>query len=57
MQINIDPKKEQILKKLLKANDIKPIIEKVVSDWISFTIDTKYRPIKSDDDILIDLNK
>jgi hypothetical protein len=56
MTINFDEKKEAILKNLLGVDDLTPIIEKLLSDWAANIIETKYRPQKTDDDIISELN-
>lgn len=41
MQIKIETKKEEILKKIFGVDDLTLIIEKVISDWADYTIDLK----------------
>jgi len=50
MQINIDTKKETILKKIFGVDDLTPIISKVISDWADFTISTKYQGAETIDE-------
>jgi len=38
MTINIDSKKEAILKKIFGVDDLAPVIEKVISDWADMQI-------------------
>lgn len=59
MDININTKKEKVLKKLLnKTNkEFKEIIEKVLDDWANNIIQTKYQTQKTIDEIVDELDK
>ena len=59
MEISIDTKKQKALKKLLNKTDkeLKETIEKVISDWISNIIETKYRTSKTQDEIIDEILK
>lgn len=41
MIINLDSKKEAILKKIFGVEDLTPIIERVIDDWAAYEIDLK----------------
>ena len=52
MDIQITTKKQNHLKRILKVTNVKPIIQKVINDWIEYTIRAKYKSKKSVDDII-----
>ena len=55
MEIQLTEKQIEALKKVLEAEDIEPIIQKVIDDWFNNLISLKYQATKSVSDMTDEL--